>query len=220
MRVIALSAATASKASEIGVPKGAARGAPLGVELPLPGYRTGRRQPPPIQQRLALVDGSPVLLTPASSPAGRAARWLSESALPQIDPRGHLCRSRSVPGEATHRAVAEPAGVVQHIPLLGRVTDDAREELMTGADIFLAPNVPVAGDMEGFGPVTVQTAIRGALVDSAEPEGIKNAVVPRRTGILVPAGDVTARVSELTGPLADRGSWLAPAAASGRMRRS
>jgi len=68
--------------------------------------------------------------------------------------------------------------------------------------VFLAPNIPVPGDMEGFGLVTVEAAMRGTPVVAAGLEGIKDAVVNGRTGILLPPADVTAWVSELTGQLA------------------
>jgi phosphatidyl-myo-inositol dimannoside synthase len=202
--VIAISAATASKASEIGVPRERIVVLRLGVELPTAGLPGRPAAAAAIRRRLSLADDAAVLLTLGRLVRRKGARWFSESVLPQLDPHVHYVVAGQGPEEPLIRAAAESAGVADRVHLLGRVTDDTREELMTGADIFLAPNVPVAGDMEGFGLVTVEAAMRGTLVVAADLEGIKDAVVPGRTGILLPPGDVTAWVSELTSLLGDR----------------
>lgn len=203
-RVIAISAATASKAIEIGVPEERIAVLRLGVEVPPAGLPGRAMAAAGIRRRLCLADDAAILLTLGRLVRRKGARWFAESVLPQLDPHVHYVIAGQGPEEALIRAAAESVGVADRVHLLGRVTDDTREELMAGADVFLAPNVPVAGDMEGFGLVTVEAAMRGTLVVAADLEGIKDAVAPGRTGILLPAGDVTAWVSELTGLLSDR----------------
>jgi phosphatidyl-myo-inositol dimannoside synthase len=197
-RVIAISSATGDKARErIAVLR-------LGVELPRPGLPDRSEAAAAIRSRLGLAHDDLVLLTLGRLVQRKGVRWFTESVLPQLGDRVHYLIAGHGPEEQRIRAAAESAGVADRVHLLGRVTDDIREELMTGADIFLAPNIPVAGDMEGFGLVNVEAAMRGTLVVAADLEGIKDAVVPGQTGILLPSGDVTAWVSELTGLLGDR----------------
>jgi len=62
----------------------------------------------------------------------------------------------------------------------------------------------VPGDMEGFGLVTVEAAMRGTPVVAAGLEGILDAVVDGKTGTLLPPGDADAWVARLTEMLADR----------------
>lgn len=202
--VIAISAATAGKASETGLPEDRIAVLRLGVELPPAGRPDRPAAAAAIRRRLLLADEAPVLLTLGRLVRRKGVRWFTESVLPQLEPNVHYVVAGGGPEEPLIRAAAESAGVADRVHLLGRVTDEAREELMTGADIFLAPNVPVAADMEGFGLVTVEAAMRGTVVVAADLEGLKDAVVPGRTGILLPAGDATAWVSELTGLLDDR----------------
>jgi phosphatidylinositol alpha-1,6-mannosyltransferase len=56
---------------------------------------------------------------------------------------------------------------------------------MRGVDLFVQPNIQVSGDMEGFGLTTIEAAMRGTPVVAADIEGIKDAVVAGRTGILI-----------------------------------
>ena len=73
--------------------------------------------------------------------------------------------------------------------LLGPVADAEREVLLRGADVFVQPNVPTSGDMEGFGLVLVEAAKRGTPVVASALEGMPDAVADGETGILCRAGD-------------------------------
>jgi phosphatidyl-myo-inositol dimannoside synthase len=203
-RIIAISSATADKAREAGVARDRIAVLRLGVELPPAGLPDHSAAADAIRGRLGLAHDDLVLLTLGRLVQRKGVRWFTESVLPQLDERVHYLIAGGGPEEQHIRAAAESAGVADRVHLLGRVSDDVREELMTGADIFLAPNIPVAGDMEGFGLVNVEAAMRGTLVVAADLEGIKDAVVPGRTGILLPSGDASAWVSELTSLLGDR----------------
>ena len=202
--VIAISAATAGKAVEAGLPEERVSVLRLGVEIPAAGPVSRPEAAAAIRQRLSLPADAPVLLTLGRLVRRKGARWFVESVLPQLDGHPHYLIAGQGPEEPLIRAAAETAGIADRVHLLGRVTDETREELMVGADVFLAPNVPVPGDMEGFGLVTVEAAMRGTLVVAADLEGIKDAVVSGRTGMLLPAGDVAAWVSELNVLLGDR----------------
>jgi phosphatidyl-myo-inositol dimannoside synthase len=201
-RVIAISAATAGQARDAGVPADRIAVLRLGVQPP-PAGRPGRpRARAAVRRRLSLADDQLVLLTLGRLVRRKGARWFTESVLPQLDEHVHYVVAGQGPEEQAIRAAAEATGVAKRLHLLGRVDDDAREELMSGADVFLAPNIPVPGDMEGFGLVTVEAAMRGTPVVASALEGINDAVENGRTGILLPPSDVHAWVSELTALLA------------------
>ena len=94
---------------------------------------------------------------------------------------------------------------------------------MRGADLFVQPNIRVADDMEGFGLVTVEAAMRGTPVVAAALEGIVDAVLDGLTGVLLPPEDADAWVARLRAMVTDR-RWLeeagARAAAAARERYS
>jgi glycosyltransferase involved in cell wall biosynthesis len=89
------------------------------------------------------------------------------------------------------------------VHLLGRISDEEREQLLHGSDLFVQPNIEVPGDMEGFGLVTIEAALRGLPVVAADLEGIKDAVVDGETGWLLPTGDAAAWAATVTSELAD-----------------
>ncbi len=76
--------------------------------------------------------------------------------------------------------------------LLGRVSDEERNLLLHTADIFIQPNIPVPGDMEGFGIAVIEAALLGRPVIASELEGLKDAIIPDENGLLVPPLDTEA----------------------------
>ena len=73
----------------------------------------------------------------------------------------------------------------ERVRILGPVSDDERERLLTGCDISVMPNINVTGDIEGFGLVAVESACRGAVVVASAMQGLLEALVDGVTGILV-----------------------------------
>lgn len=74
--------------------------------------------------------------------------------------------------------------------MLGKVEDETLRLLYNVADVFVMPNIPVDGDMEGFGVVALEAASCGVPVVASELEGIKDAVKDGRNGFLVGVLDV------------------------------
>lgn len=77
----------------------------------------------------------------------------------------------------------------KNVHMLGAISDEEKTELFSSADIFVMPNIPVPGDMEGFGIVCIEAAARGAAVVASELEGIRDAVIEHETGIFFSPGD-------------------------------
>ena len=197
-RVIAVSAATADKAREVGVPADRITVLRLGVEQPCAGLMSRPKARMAVRRRLALAEDQVVLLSLGRLVRRKGVRWFTEFVLPQLGEHIHYVVAGEGPEEQPIRATAAAVGVTARLHLLGPVADDVREELLTGADLFLQPNIPVPGDIEGFGLVTVEAAMRGTPVVAAKLEGIPDAVVAGRTGILLPPADAAAWVSEIT----------------------
>ena len=94
--------------------------------------------------------------------------------------------------------------------LLGAVSDAEREDLLRGADLFIQANVRVPGDMEGFGLVTIEAAVRGTPVLASGIEGIRDAVIDGETGTLLPTQDPDRWIEATSAAVADadgRAEW-------------
>lgn len=85
-------------------------------------------------------------------------------------------------------------GRVQH---LGRLPFPEILQIMSSAQAFIMPNIPIAGDMEGFGLVCLEANLRGLPVFAADLEGITDAVQDQKNGWRIPAKDRDAWVYAL-----------------------
>jgi glycosyltransferase involved in cell wall biosynthesis len=202
-RVIAISAATAEVARSCGVPADRLSVVRLGVAAPTVTAEDRTAAARQLRRRYDLPDDAVVLLTLGRLVQRKGARWFAEQVLPGLPARVVYLVVGDGPEAGPIRAAAVRAGVAGRVRLLGRVDDEARELLMSGAEVFVQPNVPVPGDMEGFGLVAVEAAMRGTPTVASGIEGLRDAVVDGETGILLPAGDPVAWTERLTGLVAD-----------------
>lgn len=202
-RVIAISEATAAAARDLGIPADRVTVVRLGVQTPseMPDRPTARRQ---VAAMIGVGDDAVVLLTLGRLVRRKGARWFVEEVLPRLPPEVVYVLAGDGDEREPVRQAADRAGVSDRVRLLGQVDDAGREMLMRGADLFVQPNIRVPGDMEGFGLVTVEAAMRGTPVVAAALEGILDAVVPGQTGVLLPPEDADAWIARLRPMVADR----------------
>lgn len=87
-----------------------------------------------------------------------------------------------------HHAISEKE-LAENVRMLGTISEEEKTELLSSADVFVMPNVPVQSDMEGFGIVCIEASARGANIAAAHLEGITDAVIEHETGIFFSPGD-------------------------------
>lgn len=191
-QVLAISTATAEQAIRFGVPAARVSVIRLGVRAPQTGPAERRAAGGRLRAQLHLGEDDVLLLTLGRLVRRKGARWFVAEVMPRLPAHLHyLVAGEGPEGDAVAQA-AEAAGVTDRVHLLGRVDDAERETLMAGADLFVQPNVAVPGDMEGFGLVVVEAAMRGTPVVAADLEGIRDAVIGGETGELLPSADAEA----------------------------
>ncbi|MFA4880036.1 MAG: glycosyltransferase family 4 protein [Candidatus Doudnabacteria bacterium] len=83
------------------------------------------------------------------------------------------------------KILIQERGLEERVYLLGKVSEEDLKTVYSLADLFIMPNIKVQGDVEGFGLVAVEAAQNGLPVIAAGIEGIRDAVVSGRNGILV-----------------------------------
>jgi phosphatidylinositol alpha-1,6-mannosyltransferase len=88
----------------------------------------------------------------------------------------------------------ELQGRVRH---LGRLPFTDIMQIMSASHAFLMPNIPVQGDMEGFGLVCIEANLRGLPVFASNLEGITDAVQDQKNGWLLAANDSAAWLNAL-----------------------
>ncbi|MDQ2846961.1 MAG: glycosyltransferase family 4 protein [Actinomycetota bacterium] len=182
-RVAAISEATASVASELlGDP---ARVSVIRLGVGVPDFHRNRDAArAAVLGRWNIRQEVLLIVTVGRVVKRKGSAWFIESVLPHLGDAVYLVAGVGSHSEAVSEAAAR-AGVADKVVLTGPVTNDERENLMAGADLFVQPNIAVAGDMEGFGLVVAEASVRGAVVVASRLEGVRDAVVDGRTGILV-----------------------------------
>jgi glycosyltransferase involved in cell wall biosynthesis len=130
--------------------------------------------------------------------------WFVDTVMPQLDTSVlYLVSGKGKDQEVIEAAIKEH-GLEQRVKLLGRVSDELLQALYNTADIFVMPNIPVPGDMEGFGLVALEAASCGTTVVAAQLEGIQDAIIDGRNGLLVHPGDTAAYVEVIGRELQNR----------------
>ncbi|HEY3109575.1 MAG TPA: glycosyltransferase family 4 protein [Chloroflexota bacterium] len=159
---------------------------------PLPTRAAARAR---LSRRLGLDLGERPLLTRVDRLVARkGVAWFVRECMPGVlaaRPDALLVVGGAGPELAAIEAAAAalPAGSAF---LLGQVDDPTRADLYAGADLFVMPNRPRAGDAEGFGLAAAQAAWAGLPVVATALEGIAEAVVEGLTGRLVRPDDPAA----------------------------
>jgi phosphatidylinositol alpha-1,6-mannosyltransferase len=199
-RVVAISEATAKAALAMGVPPSRLAVLNPGLSVPDPTEAERSRARADLCAHTGLDVSRFIVLTLGRVIRRKGVLWFVREVMPLLPPEVTYLvagAGKALPEVAEAR---ESAGVATRVLLLGQVDDGLRDLLMTGSDLLLMPNVPVPGDMEGFGLVAIEAALRGTVVVASDLEGIRDAVIHGRTGYLCKpgdAGDFVARVSEL-----------------------
>lgn len=76
------------------------------------------------------------------------------------------------------------------VKLTGAVSDSELEVVYRGSDLFVMPNVPVPGDIEGFGLVMLEAGLCGLPTIASQLEGIADVITEGENGHLVDSGSV------------------------------
>lgn len=80
---------------------------------------------------------------------------------------------------------------------LGKLPTSEIDAILSVADAFIMPNIEVEGDMEGFGLVCLEAALRGLTVFASASGGITDAISHGSNGFLLPPGHVASWVQQL-----------------------
>lgn len=212
-RVVAISEATRRETIACGVPPDRVVVVNPGLSLESGDEPSREEAATRLRDRLGIPRGGFVLLTVGRLVPRKGVAWFVEHVLPTL-PAHHVY---VVVGDGPDRPAVEDAavrsGTRRRVLLLGSVDEELRRTALRGSDLFVMPNVPVPGDMEGFGLVAVEAAAAGTPVVASRLEGITDAVGDAGADLLCPPLDVEAfrgRILELAeDPEALRGGGCA-----------
>ncbi len=146
------------------------------------------------------LDDRLLLLTTGRLVRRKGVEWFVSNVMPEVVKSNpevvYLVVGEGVERQSIENAIAKN-GLNENVRLLGRVSDHVRQLLYQSSDIFVMPNIVVPSDMEGFGIVVQEAAVAGLPVVASDLEGIKDAIVNGKNGIMVPSQDKARFVREI-----------------------
>jgi phosphatidylinositol alpha-1,6-mannosyltransferase len=83
------------------------------------------------------------------------------------------------------QSVIDKKGLGESVFMLGKVDEEVLGFLYNTSDVFIMPNIPVEGDMEGFGLVALEAASCALPVVASNLEGIRAAIQDGKNGFLI-----------------------------------
>ncbi|CAN5663050.1 glycosyltransferase family 4 protein [soil metagenome] len=195
--VFPISHATAEECLARGAAPEKVRVIPCGVDLarfPAPVDRRAMRRelPSAIVGNAALPGGALLLFSVGRQVERKGFAWFVDQVMPRLPANVHFWLAGEGPATPEIRAAIASRGLEPRVRLLGRVSDERLKTLYRGADLFMMPNVPVPGDIEGFGVVMLEAGLSGLPVVAARIEGIQDVIREGENGHLVRSGDANA----------------------------
>jgi phosphatidylinositol alpha-1,6-mannosyltransferase len=140
----------------------------------------------------ALPEDAVVLASVGRQVERKGFSWFIREVMPGLPDHIHYWLAGDGPEHAAIQESIEAAGLTDRVRLLGRVSEEELAALYHGADLFVMPNIPVPGDMEGFGVVMLEAGLSGLPSVGARLEGIAEVITNNRNGQLVESGDAAA----------------------------
>lgn len=194
--MVAISQATADEATKRGIDPAKITVIPLGVNEVQP-TKVDREA---VLKSTGLNKDDKILLTVGRLAKRKGLAWFIDNVLPEIAKETNVHYIVIGDGAERHNIeeVISSHNLKDRVHLLGAVDDKTKSQWLAVADIFVMPNIKVAGDMEGFGIVAHEAAMAELPVVASKLEGIAQALQDGKNGILLPEKDSQAYHKTIT----------------------
>jgi glycosyltransferase involved in cell wall biosynthesis len=199
-RIVAISRNTRALCLARGIPEDKIVVIPNGVSLKVPeGIEPARPTGLP-----SVSEHSKILCTLGRLVKRKGHEWFVREVMPLLDRSYiYLIAGDGPEKQSIEHAITE-SGLGNRVILLGRIDETEKEWLFRNASLFIMPNIPIAGDVEGFGLVLTEAASRGLMSVASEIDGIPDAVIPGETGVLARPQDARSFIRAIESARPDR----------------
>lgn len=136
-----------------------------------------------------LQNGGLVLCSVGRHVERKGFTWFVDQVMPLLPEDVHYWLAGIGPETEQVEAAVERRGLHDRVRVLGRVSEEKLRLLYRGSDLFVMPNIPVPGDMEGFGVVMLEAGTCGLPCVAARLEGICDVIKENANGHLVESED-------------------------------
>lgn len=115
--------------------------------------------------------------------------WFVRDVMPTLPSEYVLLIAGDGPERKAIEASIVEAQLSSRVALLGSVDARTKACLYSLAELFVMPNIELVGDSEGFGISIIEAGFYGTPCIGARLQGIPDAVIDGKTGVLVNSGD-------------------------------
>lgn len=143
-----------------------------------------------------------MLLTVGRQVERKGHEWFIRNVFPKINSKVVYVTVGDGPQQENITQAVDEHGLEQHVFMLGRQPDDVLKKTYSASDLFIMPNIPVEGDMEGFGIVLLEANMAETPAVAADLEGIKDVIANGKNGFRIPpeeAEQFAEKIDELLG---------------------
>ena len=145
----------------------------------------------------ASLQGKTILLTIGRLMPRKGVAWFVKEVMPRLDGSYLYLVVGDGPEFKLISSVVRQFRLENRVFLMGRVSGDTRNMLLYASDVFIMPNVQIEGDIEGFGIAALEAGCCGLPVIASNVQGLRDAVIDKRTGFLIEPGDVNGFVQKI-----------------------
>lgn len=182
-KFIAVGNETIKVAIEKGIPIGKIVFIPNGVDTEKNLFKASKAD---LEKILGVsTEGKKILLTSGRLAKHKGAAWFVRNVMPKLSAEYvYVIAGDGKDKENVANAIAEQKMEGRVFPL-GYVTDEVRNKLWATCDLFIQPNIKIAGDMEGFGISVIEAGACRLPVLASNLEGLKDAIKEGKNGFLI-----------------------------------
>lgn len=135
------------------------------------------------------LDGKKLLVTVGRQVKRKGHEWFITEVLPKIESNVLYLAIGEGPEHDRLIQLWKASPIKEKMLFVGKQPDKLLHEAYAAADLFIMPNIPVEGDMEGFGIVLLEANLAGTPAVAADLEGIKDVVENGMNGYKIPVKD-------------------------------
>ncbi len=135
------------------------------------------------------LKGKSLLLTVGRQVKRKGHEWFIKEVLPKINSEVVYLIIGDGPEQERLKEVVNSSSVKEKVLLVGKQSDEVLKNAYSASDIFIMPNIPIPGDMEGFGIVLLEANLAGTPAVAADLEGIKDVIENGKNGYKIEVRD-------------------------------
>ena len=134
-------------------------------------------------------EGKEILLSLGRLTMRKGNCWFLENVFNNLSDKYIYIIAGAGPEQGSIMKLLLELNLTDRVFMLGRVSEEEKNCLYQISDLFIMPNISVKNDQEGFGIVILEAGRYGIPVIASKIEGICDAVIDQKTGILVEEKD-------------------------------